>query len=500
MKPAGWTLALATLVASTGCSDDATPVGPPEHGNQARVVRLETISGHDQRFWSGKRSPQPFRVRALGQSGAAVEGARVLFTLGGEAGGVLSQPEAVTDAQGYAETFLLEARSGAGTLSANSGQGETLFAFQVDRAPGQLVFRPGSGEVGLPGLPHPDPLVIVRVLDTEGRALEGIEVWFVGPERLTAWTDTSDAQGWVSTRVERSQMDAGEGAIFAFVLGFPEVTARTTRPIAAAADRVVMVSIDGLRGDALARYAPATLSRLASEGASTTVARTVVPSLTGPAHLSLLSGVEPDTHGIWGDDLYFTPQMASLEPVFRHARRSGLAARAFMSREGPLGNFEQAFQCKLAFGLDSLTLAAPDAQQLTGAALPSIRDDAVQLVFLHLPEPDIAGHAHGFESPEYAAAVHRADSALARVVAETGEGTLLIVVSDHGGGGAYGSHLHGSDADADVRVPVILWGSRVAPRALGEVSLLDVPATALWALGFRPPFHYEGRPLLEGFR
>ena len=171
-----------------------------------------------------------------------------------------------------------------------------------------------------------------------------------------------------------------------------------------------------------------------------------------------------------------------------------------MSRDGPLGGFEQALQCKLAFGLDSLTLVAADAQQLTGAALPSIRDAEIEMVFVHVPEPDVAGHAHAFTSRECGAAVHRADSALARIVEETEEGTLLAVVSDHGGGGDYGSHLHGSDADADVRIPILLWGSRVEHRGLGEVSILDVSATALWALGFRPPAHYEGRALLEAFR
>jgi predicted AlkP superfamily pyrophosphatase or phosphodiesterase len=322
----------------------------------------------------------------------------------------------------------------------------------------------------------------------------------VGPDRLSAWADTSDAQGWATTRIVRSQLQAGDGQVFAFVLGFPEVTAVTSRPVVAAAERVVLVSIDGLRADALARYRPPTLTRLAAEGASTTLARTVVPSLTAPAHLSLLSGVGPETHGIWGDDLFFTPEMAALDPVFRYAGRAGLHARAFMSRAGPLESFEDALQCKLAFGLDSLTLVEPDAERLTGAALPSLRDAGVELVFLHVADPDLAGHAHGFESPEYRAAVLRADSAIARVVEETGPRTLLMVVSDHGGGGSYGSHLHGSDADADVRIPVILWGSRVVRRTLEDVSLLDVPATALWALGFRPPSHYEGRPLLEGFR
>jgi predicted AlkP superfamily pyrophosphatase or phosphodiesterase len=132
--------------------------------------------------------------------------------------------------------------------------------------------------------------------------------------------------------------------------------------------------------------------------------------------------------------------------------------------------------------------------------MSSLRDEDVEMVFMHVPDPDLAGHAHGWESPEYGEAVMRADSALARVVEELHPETLLIVVSDHGGGGAFGSRLHGSTADVDMRIPMILWGSRVTRSDLGAASILDVPATALWALGLEPPAHYEGRALLEAFR
>jgi hypothetical protein len=412
----------------------------------------------------------------------------------------LSQPEAVSDREGYAETFLLDARSGSGTLIARAGNAWVRFSLTVERAPGELRFAPATGAVGLPGHAHPDEVVSVQVIDTEGRPLEGTEVWFVGPERLTTYADTSDALGWAETRIIQSELKAGKGEVWAFVIGFPELTVKASRPLVAAAARVVLVSIDGLRADALERYRPPTLTRLAGEGASTTNARTVTPALTTPAHLSLLSGVAPETHGIRGDDLFFTPQMASLDPLFRSAGRAGLQAHAFMSREGPLGRFEQALQCKLAFGLDSLTLVEPAAARIAGAALTSLRDKDIELVFLHVPDPDLAGHAHGWESAAYGQAVLRADSALARVVEELAAGTLLIVASDHGGGGTFGSHLHGSSADADMLIPIVLWGSRVAHVDLGAASILDVPATALWALGLRPPAHYQGRPLLRAFR
>ena len=491
---------LAGLVSLSACGDAGTPLDPPD-GLDVSVARLEGAGGDQQRMWSGRRSPDPFRVRAIGAEGRAVAGARVRFAVEGAAGGVLSQPEALTDRDGYAETFLLDSKSGSGVLIASAGVSRARFTFLVDRAPGELRLAPATGAVGLPGLPHPDEVVAVRVFDTEGRPLQGTEVWFVGPERLSAFADTSDSEGWAYTRIVQSQMKAGEGEVWAFVVGFPEVTQRALRPVEAAAKRVLLVSIDGLRADAIARFAPPTLSRLAAEGAFTSTARTVTPALTTPAHLSLLSGVGPEKHGIWGDDLEFTPEMTALDPLFKNAGRAGLEAHAFLSVVGPLARFEEALQCKLAFGLDSLTLVEPDANRVAGAALSTIRDRGVELVFIHVPDPDLAGHEHGWNSAEYGHAVMRADSALARVVQEVDHETLLIVVSDHGGGGAYGSHLHGSDSDVDVLIPMMLWGSRVASgSSLGSASILDVPATALWALGLRAPSHYQGKALLHAFR
>lgn len=492
-------LLLASVLAA-GCGDDG-PAGVTEPPPEDRVTDLAFVSGEDQVILGGRRSPEAFRVRATDATGRPVAGATVEFQVSGDGGGILSQPKSLTDSVGVAETFVLDALNGSATLTARTGKAEALASFLVERAPGEIRFEEASGAVGLPALPHPDSLVRVRVFDTEGEPMAGVEVWFAGPPELSRGRDSTDALGWASTVVRRSHLSAGSGPIFSFILGFPEVTAIAHRPVEGAAERVVLVSVDGLRGDALERWSPPVLSRLAREGAFSARARTVVPSLTTPAHLSLLSGVAPESHGVFNEQLQFTEKMARLEPLFRHADRQGLNARAFISRDGPLEGFETALRCKLAFGLDSLTLVSDGAGRIVDEARPVLTDPGIELVFLHIPEPDLAGHAHGFESPEYGRAVLAADSAVAGVVEGLGEETLLIVTSDHGGGGAFGSHQHGSDSDEDVLIPLLLWGSRVeAGSDPGEASILDVAPTALWALGFEPPDHYEGRILTNGFR
>jgi predicted AlkP superfamily pyrophosphatase or phosphodiesterase len=225
-----------------------------------------------------------------------------------------------------------------------------------------------------------------------------------------------------------------------------------------------------------------------------------VPTLTVPAHLSILAGVPPEDHGVFSDDLAFTREMAGLQPLFRRARDEGRTAVAFMSEEGPLAGFEEALRCREAFGLDSLTLTEPVGLRAVETARPALADPDVELAFVHVPDPDLAGHRHGFESPEYGRAVLRADSAVGQVIEAAGsDSTLVVITSDHGGGGAYGRFQHGSASPEDLRVPLLLWGGGVVPTELGEPSVLDVAPTVLWALGLVPPPQYRGQALLDAF-
>jgi predicted AlkP superfamily pyrophosphatase or phosphodiesterase len=54
--------------------------------------------------------------------------------------------------------------------------------------------------------------------------------------------------------------------------------------------RHVVVSIDGLRPDAISTYGAATLQRLMREGSYTLCASTIHPSTTLPSHTSMLTG------------------------------------------------------------------------------------------------------------------------------------------------------------------------------------------------------------------
>jgi len=102
-------------------------------------------------------------------------------------------------------------------------------------------------------------------------------------------------------------------------------------------------------------------------------------------------------------------------------------------------------------------------------------------------------------SPQYRQAARMLDDALGSLLCEldvdSDPDTLLIALADHGGGGI-DPRDHESDHPHDRIVPLLVAGRRVIRGEIGAgTSLLDVPATILWALGLERPATYEGVPL-----
>jgi hypothetical protein len=87
---------------------------------------------------------------------------------------------------------------------------------------------------------------------------------------------------------------------------------------------VIIISIDGLRPDALfAAEAPA-LDSLIARGAYCPVAQTVQNSTTLPSHASMLTGMVPEKHGLlWAAPYIGWPGLAGLA-VFNVAHEAGL--------------------------------------------------------------------------------------------------------------------------------------------------------------------------------
>lgn len=262
--------------------------------------------------------------------------------------------------------------------------------------------------------------------------------------------------------------------------------------------RVIVVVMDGMRADAVPLFHLRTLERLAAGGASTFHATTVRPSVTAAAMGSLFTGVTPREHGLDTDRFRLPQPRTALHPVPGVLARAGIPSFVFLSSIPRLYRPLAARLARIA-GVTDATFTGMDAPQILDASMPLLTARDRGLFLFHWPDGDRAGHAAGWTSRAYAAALRRMDDTLGRLDAITGastdEGTLLIAVADHGGGGHVATN-HDSDHVHDLRIPLIVAGGQVRPGPLPDgTSLLDVPATVVHALGAEVPTGYGGRVL-----
>lgn len=284
----------------------------------------------------------------------------------------------------------------------------------------------------------------------------------------------------------------------------PANETRTVAPPDAGITRhVVVVSIDGLRPDAIATFTAPTLQRLVREGSYTLAASTITPSKTLPSHTSMLTGEPPERHQVlWNNPASAKAGEIAMPTIFSVARTSGYKTAAFFSKSkfNPLqrdGTLDYSQAPGGWFGRWKGDRTVRDVESYLASARPN-------LLFVHLAEPDRAGHSAGWMSPTYGTAVGVADALVARIMtaADTAFGAgawSLIVTADHGGH----EKDHGSDDPRDVLIPWIAWGRGVTAGPLPEpatVRTVDTASTVLWLLGLQEPSEWQGTPVVAAFR
>jgi len=273
------------------------------------------------------------------------------------------------------------------------------------------------------------------------------------------------------------------------------------------AQRVILISIDGARADALPYLS--TVASLTERAVWTDAMQTVLPALTLPAHLSMLSGRDVTQHGIVQNTMdagiAAVMRLNGMTPMFEWARIADMRSAAVAGMS--LIPASQRAEAQAFFGVDTLVATDGDAPTLASAAIALLRaDTSVRMMFIHFPDADFAGHTYGWigsdgaHTAAYRAAVARVDSAIAKLWSEIASSvdaghTALIVTADHGGGhgdgcntGELPTHTHCTANAGDHLIPFVLIAKDATPRRLtGDVTITQVAPTVGALLGLPLP-------------
>jgi choline-sulfatase len=281
---------------------------------------------------------------------------------------------------------------------------------------------------------------------------------------------------------------------------------------------IVLITLDTTRADRIGAMGDPqaktpVLDELASRGVLFERAYASVP-LTLPSHTTMLTGLEPNQHGVHDNGNGVVP--ASITTVAERLTARGYDTAAFVA----------AAVLDARFGLDrGFALYDDEIERRAdplGLWVPSRRGDVVtdrSLAWLasrrqkpfflwvhyydvHLPRRPPAPF-DAFEDG-YAGALAYVDTQVGRLLeriaaAAAGRPTLILAIGDHGESlGEHGEATHGMLAyDATLHVPLIAAGPGFTPgtRSRAFVRTVDLAPTILAAAGVPPPIESTGLPL-----
>ncbi|RPJ24644.1 MAG: hypothetical protein EHM33_17150 [Chloroflexi bacterium] len=259
------------------------------------------------------------------------------------------------------------------------------------------------------------------------------------------------------------------------------------------ARRVVILSIDGLRPDAISLAPMQNLLELMQGGAYSLSAQTTYPSVTLSSHASMLTGSCPSEHGVDWNDYMPENGYAQGTDLFDLAKAAGLRTDMYVTKK-------KLVQLTEPSSLDNAVFVNDRDLVLMERLLDEFPQD-FGVLFIHFGITDGMGHSYGWLSSQQFSVLYRADQALGQLLDELDarnlrSETLIIVTADHGGHAS----THGSNSPEDMTIPWIASGAGIVAKPLTTlIHTTDTAATAAFALGLSIPPEWNGVPVYEAF-
>ncbi len=285
-----------------------------------------------------------------------------------------------------------------------------------------------------------------------------------------------------------------------------------------APERILLVSIDTLRADHVGSYgakgaATHNLDALAASGVRFEAAVSPAP-LTLPSHTSLMTALDPPSHGVRHNEIFRLPD--AIPTLAERLKQAGYATGAVV------GSLVLDHRYGLARGFDHYDDRMGE-RVAGGAGWPERRADAVVdaalalleplgsrfFLWVHFYDPHLTydpppGFASAFPSRPYAGEIAFVDSQLGRLLTALRErygdsGLLVVVTSDHGESfGEHGDETHSYLVyESTQRIPLLFAGPGIpAGRSVAApVGLVDVAPTVLALAHAKPIDGAAGRDL-----
>lgn len=272
------------------------------------------------------------------------------------------------------------------------------------------------------------------------------------------------------------------------------------------ATHILVIGIDGMGAHGLKMAKTPHMDEMMKNGSWTLGARTVMPSVSGPAWSSIITGATVEKHGVGNNG--WTVENKSLEPVFKGEQSMFPTIFGEIRRNVPdafigavyhwksFGNFVEKNVCDISIPCET-------EDEATKISCSFLAEKKPGFMFVHLDHVDHGGHHGGYRSEEYAKSIEKADSLVGVFIdqlTEIGilEETVVFIVSDHGGL----EKGHGGSHPDEMIVPLIIYGKGVKKGNEIDHPIFnyDLAPTVAYLFGFELNKWISGQPLVDAFQ
>jgi predicted AlkP superfamily pyrophosphatase or phosphodiesterase len=259
----------------------------------------------------------------------------------------------------------------------------------------------------------------------------------------------------------------------------------------------ILISIDGLRPDAIRQVDCPNIKKIISTGSSTMKASSVTPSITLPCHTSIFHSVPPSRHGILTND--WRPMARPVPGLIDIANQQDKRCGFFTNWEN-LRDLSRPGSLEYSYFIRTAELHPPTPygdHLVAEAAQQYLSKNQLDFSFVYFGTLDVYGHLYGWMSEEYLAQLENVDSALGILLDGLPKDTTILLLSDHGGH----ERNHGTDSAEDMIIPWIISGPgiRSGYQIQTNVNLIDTAPTIAKILDLKVPDLWEGMRIEEIF-
>ena len=253
---------------------------------------------------------------------------------------------------------------------------------------------------------------------------------------------------------------------------------------------VVIVGLDGM-GIFCKDTPTPRMDAIFANGAKTLSAISLFPTISAQNWGAMLLGADPEVHGLTNGKVsqqeYTNKDLPSIFTTVRHAYPQSVLCS--------ICNWEPVNHGIIEHDIDVCFDEAKNGETTTQKVVDCILQKKPDLLFIHIDDPDGAGHHYDYGTKGHLECITNVDAMVGRIYdacekAGIIDDTLFITITDHGGF----RHGHGGYTDGEKYIYFALTGKTVAQTDDFFATTKDLNAIVRYAFGLEIP-----QPDLNGY-